>query len=455
MAKIFVSYAHVDNQSILNQQPGWVSQLVQHIEAEVTRQMGRTEYYELWKDHRLDGNDAVTPEIEKQLRESHALVIMFSHGWLESPWCQKELDYFKAHHGDISGRVFVVEQQAFPQDEKPELMQELLNYPFWQKNHQGKVRQLGYPVAKIDDEAYFESAVDLAKNIADCLKQAVSSNNTISLPEPEATVYVAPVPDSLYAQRNQLISALGQYGIDALPRINKQEADMDATLAQCSHFVQLLDENWSMGAPHDQHFIAETVDIPILQWRDQNLDYSNAKEEEQIKLLEGEKVIASSLPDFIRMVYETVLPKLEPQDEPPPTQHNGDQLVFVHAGQEDLPRAEQVAADLEKKGFGIALPRYSGDASRIRKSIERGYEFCDVLLMMHQKASVDVVEDFLAEARVKTLQREQKPAMLICQCHQAERLSFVPPGISKLACKDDFDADCLEQFLAEMEEAAV
>ncbi len=446
---IFVSFAHVDDQPFADQEKGWITHFTTHLRNELSRKLGRKDNYSFWKDFRLQGNDAVTPEIEQQVTQARILLILFSTGWMASPWCQKELALFLASHPDVGKRIFVVELERFSMEDKPPVMQDLLNYPFWRVTDKDRVRQLGYPVPKASDEDYFGRLVDLSHDLANTLKTL--QGNPLPQEPSKATVYVAPVNDSLYSERQNLISELRQFGIDALPRSNTADANMDVNLAQCSYFVQLLDANYTMGIPVNQHLTADAANKPILQWRELKLDYSGGHvPEEHRKLLEGKTVIAAPLSDFIRMVRDAVLPKPKALDEETP-KVNGEKMVFVHASQDDFERAKCVAGSLRQKGYGIALPRYQGEPERIRKSIERGYQYCDVMLLLHQSAPADVVEDYLSEARVSNLKRATQPHILICQADGAEELFFIPPGVSTLICKNNFDEHCLEQFLAEVE----
>lgn len=450
IADIFVSFAHVDDQPVANQQQGWITHFTNDLRGELNRRMGRKDNYHFWKDFRLQGNDAVTPEIEQQVRQANTLVILFSTGWMASPWCQKELALFLQSHPDVNGRIFVVELERFRQEDKPPVMQDLLNYPFWRVTDKDRVRQLGYPVPQATDSVYYERLVDLSHDLANTLKTL--QTGTAQPPEPpKATVYVAPVDYPLYSQRSNLISELKQFGIAALPAANTPDPHIDANLAQCSHFVQLLDANYTMGIPCNQHFTAEVAKKPILQWRDPKLDYSGGHvPEEQRKLLEGKTVIAAPLADFIRMVREAVLPKPKPPDEETP-KVNGEKMVFVHAAQEDYARADCVANTLCDKGFSVVLPVYQGKPERIRSSIERGYQRCDVLLMLYQQASPEVVDEFLYDAQAAIVKRGSKPAILICQDAEAESLSVRLPGMKTWVCNNNFDQHCLEQFLAEVE----
>jgi len=417
---------------------------------ELSRKLGRKDNYNFWKDFRLQGNDAVTPEIEEQVTQAQTLVILFSTGWMASPWCQNELELFLQSHPDVKGRIFVVELERVAMADKPVIMQDLLNYPFWRVTDKDRVHQLGYPVPQATDTDYFERLVDLSHDLSATLK-TLQASTADTLEPPKATVYVAPVDYPLYSQRSNLISELKQFGIAALPAANTHDPNIDANLAQCSHFVQLLDAHYTMGIPCNQHLTAEVAKKPILQWRDPKLDYAGGHvPEEQRKLLEGKTVIAAPLADFIRMVREAVLPKPKlPEEETPKV--NGEKMVFVHASQDDFERARCVAKSLQVKGYGIALPRYQGEPERIRKSIERGYQCCDVLLLVHQNAPAELVEDYLSEARVQTLQRDTKLSILICQGEDTEELYFIPPGVKPLVCQGDFDEHCLEQFLAEVE----
>ncbi|UJS23069.1 toll/interleukin-1 receptor domain-containing protein [Thiothrix winogradskyi] len=451
VADIFVSFAHVDDQPVANQQQGWITHFTNDLRGELNRRMGRKDNYHFWKDFRLKGNDAVTPEIEQQVTQANTLVILFSTGWMASPWCQRELELFQSSHPDLSKRIFVIELERVAMLDKPVIIRDLLNYPFWRVTDKDRVRQLGFPVPQATDSAYYERLVDLSHDLANAIK-SLRASTAEPIEAPKATVYVAPVNDSLYSQRQSVISELRQFGIESLPRANSHKvADMETLLTQCSHFVQLLDANYTMGVPYDQHFIADAAKKPILQWRDPKLDYSGGHvPDEQRQLLGGKTVIAAPLSDFIRMVREAVLPKpKQPDDETPKV--NGAQMVFVHAAQEDYGRADSLANKLCDKGFSVVLPVYQGKPERIRTSIERGYQRCDVLLMLYLQASPEIVDEFLYDAQAAIVRRESKPRILICQDAQAEGLSVRLHGMKTWVCHNNFDEHCLEQFLAEVE----
>lgn len=449
MPDIFISYAHNDNKPVSGEQKGWVTHFVNNLFNEVSRKIGRAEHYQSWMDYRLKGSDEVTPEIEKQLEATYVLVILLSSSWLASEWCQRELAIFTKNLKQPGGRVFVIELDRINIDDKPLILRDLLTYRFWRETDEKKVRQLGYPVPQTADASYYDRLADLSNELADVIKY---KNCAVEKAPVKATVYVAPVNDSLYGHRERLISELRQFSIDVLPRNNELDGNMDVALAQCSHFIQLLDDSWTMGVPFRQYEAALNSGKPVMQWRDARLEYTDDKiREEQKILLQGKTVIATPLPDFIRHVRETVLPRSKSFDEEMSGRCSDKPLVFVHACQDDFNHANGVAKRLKEKGYGYLLPRYSGDAERIRKSIMRGYEICDVMLMVQQCGPAEVVEDFLSDARVHILKRDKKPPILFCQCREAEELYFVPPGMSILVCDGQFDDNCVDKFLREID----
>ena len=399
-------------------------------------------------DFKLKGSDTLTPAIEAQLAKTQVLVILLSPGWLESSWCQDELKIFCRHVPNPKGRIFVLELNRIAAADKPALLHDLLTYRFWRQTEQDKVRQLGYPVPQTADTAYHDKLADLSDDLVEILRVKLEPQTEPSPPKP--TVYVPTVNHALTPKREKLISEFNQFDIAVLPQDNDwDEGTMSAELALCTHFVQLLDTDALMGIPYKQHAMALTANKVILQWRDPSLDCADvAISAKQKNLLEGKTVIAAPLSDFSRMVREKVLPKAI---EPPPVNKTGKkEMVFVHAAPADIARAQVVANQLKAAGYNIALPRYEGDADSIHKTIERGYQYCNALLMVHHAAAALCVEDSLAEAFGYLEKRPLFPPMMICQSHEAEELQFTPPDVHTFTCGTRFEAACLDRFLAEV-----
>jgi hypothetical protein len=208
----------------------------------------------------------------------------------------------------------MVELDQIGKDRKLEVLHDLIGYPFWYKNDKQQPRRLGYPVPQPTDRDYHDKVVALAQELADKLVEIRPELGMASAPTepPLATVYIAPVFDSLERKRAQLISELRQFWIEAIPvvnRINFDRQSVEQEMENCSHFIQLLDTNYNMGVPAEQKKIAGACKLPILQWRAHDLDYRQANEEQKA-LLEGPQVIACTLPNSSSMCGMRCCPNL-------------------------------------------------------------------------------------------------------------------------------------------------
>lgn len=453
MPDIFISYAHVDNEPYLDLNKGWITHFVYNLQLEINRKIGRAGEHLLWQDYRLQGNEAITPKIETQVSAVQVLLVFLSPGWVASDWCKKELRLFCEAHNDVKNRIFVIELDSLPREEKPAAFRDLLGYSFWFKNEQNKIRKLGFPEPQKTDLEYFNRLIDLSSDVVQALANFRPEITTEAQAfTPKATIYVAPVNDALYDQRASLVSELKQFQIAVLPEKNALTADTASELDKCSHFVQLLSADRAMDIPQQQLTIAEQASKPILQWRDPQLNIAaDSINQEHKQLLEHKTVIAAALPDFIRKVRETVLPKENPGLGSVPPKRPGKKMIFVHAGQEDFLQAQTITVFLQRKGYGFVLPSYDGTPERIRKTIERGFQLCDVLLVLQQKTAAEVIEDHLFDAQLQKQKRETAFDILLCRDPAAEMLSFLPPSILTLDCNSNFHEHCVEQFLQQVE----
>lgn len=454
MPDIFVSYAHVDNEIFSGAKLGWVTHFESNLRKRLASDKGRKENIDVWMDFKLKGNDVITPEIEEKLRASHTLCILLSPGWIASEWCQNELTIFCESHHNIEQRIFVIELKNLKSEQKPVVLRDLNGYPFWFKNEQERIRLRGFPEPQTADTEYFNRLIDLSGDVVQALanfRPEITTTKT-EIFIPKVTIYVAPVNDALYDQRANLVSELKQFQIAVLPGKNALTTDTSSELGKCSHFVQLLSADSMMGIPQQQLAIAEKAGKPVMQWRDPQLNIAaDSINQEHKQLLEHKTVIAAALPDFVRKVRETVLPKENPDPGSVPPKQPEKKIIFVHAGQEDFLQAQTIAAFLQRKGYGFALPSYDGTPERIRKTIERGFQFCDVLLVLQQKTAAEVIEDHLFDAQLQKQKRVTAFDILLCRDPAAEMLSFLPPSILTLDCNSNFHEHCVEQFLQQVE----
>src|SRR5262245_49676968 len=101
---VFISFAHIDNETLSKEQEGWIAMLHRALQVRLAQLLG--ENPEIWRDPKLQGNDAFNQEILSTLLKARVLVSVLSPRYVKSDWCRKELQEF-IHAADRSGGVFI------------------------------------------------------------------------------------------------------------------------------------------------------------------------------------------------------------------------------------------------------------------------------------------------------------------------------------------------------------
>lgn len=477
---IFVSYAHVDNEILPGEEQGWVTQFITTLEVYLRQKLGRREHYSLWRDPELPGNVPLTPEIIETVKESQIFLMILSPGYVTSNWCLDELATFVKSRGVDSGRVFVVERDKLTESDRPRVLADLKGYAFWvaDKQQQGVTRTLGTPATIKYRADYFRQVEDLAIQLVQCVKQLRKQDRSAgSMPSPQAfvsmpeavrdepqpveetvkaTVYVAPVPDTLQLERNDLIRVLNQHQIAVLPannRINYStfQQEMESDLAVSQFFIQLLDGSANMGLVNAQYQIAQQQNTEVMQWRSPELSVDNVSDEEQSKLLRGRHVIASDLVNFQQYILKKLAPPVL-EAAPEKVSDEAQKIIFINVGNEDRALAEKVSKQLSAHGHFCLLPLEPDERSKpadIRRDMEQNMRYCDALLLLYDSSPLTQIRQFLMQSWRMRAQREKPLPTAVCisPSNQDDNLSAMAKNLRLLRCTSPFPAECVEAFL--------
>jgi hypothetical protein len=174
---VFVSYAVVDNGQPLGKPHGWVTAFVDELELELARCLGRKEL-DLWLDRkRLSCNDVFSCEINAELRRSAVMVILYSQGYLESPWCRREREiFFQAMQGrhDSDRRLFLVEIDRVESDRRPDELRRINYLRFWEETSDDNPIRFGCPVPNPSWEShqsFYRQVAMLGRQVASQLRR--------------------------------------------------------------------------------------------------------------------------------------------------------------------------------------------------------------------------------------------------------------------------------------------
>ena len=484
---IFVSYAHVDNACMPGETQGWVTSLIETLEVHLQQKLGRRDSYSIWRDPELPGNVPLTPEILETVRHSSILLMILSPGYIASTWCMQELSTFLQTWPVEEGRVFVVERTLLQQPQRPAALSDLKGFPFWvpDKQQHGVFRTLGTLATASQNSEYFRQAEDLAIQLVGRINrlrseaaasaapavQPANTPNGEASPKPgqspippngsangsfKATVYLAPVSDTLEMERADMVRFLTQQQVRILPASNRlnlgsYQQDMEAALKDCTHFIQLLDGSSNMGIPVDQHMIADSSPVSILQWRTRGLDVAEvmARDPQHGKLLQGKNVMESDLVEFEQYVLQKLVP---PPMERLSIDAQTDMIIFVNAGMEDLPLAQEVFDHLTDKGYFCLLPLTPSAGmtpSQIRMDLEQNLLECDAMLLVYAKSPAAQVRSHLLQGmRMRSRRPPDRPLRTaVCMAEDISQPLNAGGGMDLFQCASPLPGHCVKLFL--------
>lgn len=218
MPDIFISYAHVDNASVFDQQ-GWVTTLIENLRPLLAQRLGRKDAFADWWDtSNLQGNSSVTPEIHEAVEQASVFLMILSTGYLASPWCQEEMSLFLKKLGDQKrGKVFVVEIEKLEQG-RPPALSDLLCYQFWYEESATKrTRTLSLQSGENHRQQYIHKVEDLAHDISRQLRPPPAQNKPKATSSPTETAVETehhPEPESAAPGRS-----IGKIKIEVCQRL--------------------------------------------------------------------------------------------------------------------------------------------------------------------------------------------------------------------------------------------
>jgi len=422
---MFVSYAHQDNEPAAGQKTGWVDILVQELEREVRRRLGRKEFT-YWMDYQIDENRPLNDEIVNAVQNSATLLVVMSPTYLNSMWCQRERNNFlHALSGRVErGDIFILEQLPIDRDQYPTEFGNPKGFKFWMADPVTKIASpvdFGVGAGGVLAEQYRASVVNLSVKIAkhiDLLikarlepKQATAIRKAM---ESAPCIYVAQTSEDLEEREEELKAYLDQMGVRVLPETRyppsaiEFEQAMLEDIARCKVYVQLLSEfrgrkvDFAPGHRYAtyQYEIAARSGKPMLLWRDRGLDISTVKDADHLALLE--KARACGIEEFKRAVVD------EARSAPPTPRRNSTKvMVFVDADAADRELARTVGKALQDlTDVEVYYPLTSGTPEEVRIDFEDTLRSCDGVLLIYGKTSARWIRYQLQQSRKVIAQRD-------------------------------------------------
>lgn len=278
MNDVFISYAHIDDQPMMEGQRGWISQFHRSLEVRMAQLLGQE--LKIWRDPKLQGSDLFDEALVRQFSDSKVLVSVLTPRYVRSEWCRRELEEFMrvaAGQGGLTAenksRIFkVVKTPVAPQEIPPtlaELFSRLLGFDFYEIDPEtGKLREYDESFGLVARQRFFERIYDLAHEICGVLKTLEPAKAATAARPSGKTVYLATTTLELQPERDKIRRELLERGHRVLPESplpqlsSEIETMVKSALSESAVAVHLMGRHYG-ATPEDA---AESVPALQLRW---------------------------------------------------------------------------------------------------------------------------------------------------------------------------------------------
>jgi Domain of unknown function (DUF4062) len=412
-----ISYAHLDDESLVEGEPGWIAHLHRLLEIRVGQLLG--EKPKIWRDPKLQGNDYFADTILERLPKIAALVTVLSPRYVQSEWCTRELKEFCRATEKSGGlriadksRIFKVVKTPVPRERHPDEVQPLLGYEFYVVDPQtGRPHELFQAHGPDAERGFLAKLDDLAYDIAKLLEMLHNGGGTVQPRASKGTVYLAETSFDLRDEREAIKRDLIHNGYEVLPDqpLPLFAADfaelVRKQLARCTLAVHLIGHTYGVvpdGASRSlvalqQELAAERSaagGLARLIWMAPGLQVEEERQREFVDYLQTSPAVhahAELLQIPLEDLKTTIHSKMAPPPSPTPTKPirvdtGAVTRIYLICDQQDLEAIRPLEDLLFNQGFEVVLPLFDEDEAQARIDHEESLCTCDAILLFYGEA---------------------------------------------------------------------
>ena len=437
----FISYAHLDDESLIAGEQGWVSELHRLLEIRVGQVRG--EKPKIWRDPKLQGNDIFADTIVERLPRVAALVSVLSPRYVQSEWCNRELKEFCRVAERAGGlcvgdkaRVFKVVKTPVSHDRLPGEVQPMLGYEFFVYDEKGRPRELSRD-NNGGQRAFLTKLDDLAYDIANLLDQ-LKSEAAVAPAEPKGTVYLAETSYELREEREAIKRDLIRNGYEVLPdrSLPLVAPELDALvreqLLRSSVSIHLVGRNYGIvpeGATdsivqRQQALASEAAPATKLSsiiWLPPGLQIEDERQLAFVRHLQtspsvhaAAELLEVPIEDLKTVIYRKLAPPAVVVKAAAPAAGEEHPRLYLLCDQQDVEAAQPLEDYLFGEGFEVILPFFDDDEAQTRLEHEENLRSADVLLLYYGSGDELWLRRKLRELQKSAALGREKPWLARC-----------------------------------------
>jgi hypothetical protein len=432
---IFISYAHIDDESLVQSQKGWISEFHRALDIRLAQLLGRRPV--IWRDPSLQGNHLFDQQIVDQFSTVAIMISIVSPRYVKSDWCLKEVNEFYdacskniGFSVDNKARIFKVIKTPVRIDQHPEKLQNILGYEFFASDPAtGRVKEFSPVFGQQYELAYWEKLDDLANDICSFLEHMESMNVSGAAPGKASLasvvnkrgrkIYLAESSYDTQEFRNSLKRELQDYGCYILP--DKQlplvapvlQEEVDHFINEADLSIHLVGSGYGVVPEGTQRSIVEIQNdvasakssiahLPRLIWIPEGVEPTDDRQTALLDKLNqgkggvtGADLVHGNLEDFKSIILDKLKALDEPPQPVPVVQSNGinghevktSAAVYLICDMTDIDAIKPLEDYLFDHGCEVVIPIFEGDESQIREDHVENLKMCDAVIIFYGNAN--------------------------------------------------------------------
>lgn len=459
---VFISYAHLDNQPLVEGEEGWISELHRVLERRLAMLLGETP--RIWRDKELRGNDYFDDVIAKGFHKAALFLSVVTPRYVRSDYCRMEFEEFcrKAQEeGSLAvgdrARVMKVLKTPIELGEMPPPMPDLLGYEFFRFDPEsGKLREF-----RLGSQDYREPFLarldDLAQEIAEALRMLRDAHEAAA--DDARVVYLAATSHDLKEVAEMVRRELQARGHRVIPNRNlPYEAEalremVASELARADLSVHLVGRRYTFVPEGDERSVVEIQNdlaaarcaeggLERVIWLPPEMELDDPFQAEVVERLRTDPEAqrgAELLETTVEELKAQVLERLEAAgaEEPPPPPDDGPPWVYLLFTDGD----EEAVAPLEdllwERGLEVRTPLFDGEESELRAEHEENLQLCDGFLVYYGEGNERWLRKMMADLKKARGLGRRKPI-------RAKAVYVAPPETPRKARYRTHEAEVIQ-----------
>ena len=425
---IFISYAHIDDESLIQNQKGWISEFHRALDIRLAQLLGRRPV--IWRDDSLQGNHVFDKQIVDQFSKVAIMISIITPRYVKSDWCIKEVDeFYHTSQTNIGftisnkARIFKIIKTPVRMEQHPEKIAGVLGYEFYNTDPgTGRVKELSQSFGNETERLYWEKLDDLAHDISSFLESVehpvagvkstpLATNATV---KSAGKVFLAESSYDTQDFRDSLKRELQGYGYHILP--DKQlpliatalNDSLALSLGESDLTIHLLGENYGVVPEGAQKSIIEIQNdaaasysavhsTPRFIWIPEGCEPGDERQINFIDRLNagkegivGADLVQGSLEDFKSVVIDKLnsMKKEEKKEQQQPESYDeSSKIVYLICDISDIDEIRPLEDFLFDNGYEVVIPIFEGDESGIREDHIENLKTCSAAIIFFSNAN--------------------------------------------------------------------